>query len=233
MSQMHAADTVIEKLQDQVKTLVNRNWPDINQMLDDEGELKIAFGVTLTNRDTQTGEQADKSDRLKMTLAFAKRYTDSVECKLTDHPELPFPLNGPCHTPDSTIPTHDDDGYELADDVNLSSPGAVDAGQTPIGEALDAAVSKTEQPLLNIALDESGWTVKGLRTDVRVKAKKAGWSAPALSLFLDQYDALGDNLERCKDFVRPHTAGGQTTGESATEAEPAPQAEEPAEPVAS
>lgn len=217
-------EDVIAKMQEQSKILVNRKWLDIQRILEAEGEVKISLGTTLTMRDTEPGEQAEKSNRLRTTISFSERFTDSVECQLDGHPELNFSLSGPVHEPQK-FPTHDDDGNPVADDANLSSPGAVDAGTTPIGEALDQAAAGTVQPLLNITLDDPGWTVPGLRADVRLKAKKAKWSAPALNMFLGLIDECGDNLTKVKELVRPHTIAGQ-----GTRVAEAPVAEPPNEP---
>jgi hypothetical protein len=201
---MHAADIIIEKLQEHVKSLINLKYLEIREIIDGEGEIKLSFSATITDRETDPGEHAEKSDRIKTTLSFSIRSTATVESQLNEHPELPFPLNGPVHTPDSSIPIHDDDGHEIAHDVNLSSPAAENAGKTKLGDMLDQAASKLDQPLIHMAIDEPGWNFGGLRTEFRIKATKAKWTKAAISLMLDLLDQCDGNVDRAKETLRPH-----------------------------
>lgn len=222
---MHAADLIIEKLQDHVKSLINMKYPEIKEIIDTEGEIKLSFSATITDRETEPGEHAEKSDRVKTVLSFSIRSTAMIESQLNEHPELfdgegnakpPYPLNGPVHTP---LPETDEEGHGIASDANLSSPGAEDAGTTPLGDVLDQTAATQEQPLLNINLNEQGWNVGGLRTEFRVKAGKAKWIKPAISLIIDLLDKCEGNVERAKDILRPHTIAGQTP-EAAPATEP-------------
>jgi hypothetical protein len=61
----------------------------------------------------------------------------------------------------------------------VSSPGAEDAGETALGEVLDAATAKTKQPLVELNLDQPGWTAPGLILEFKMKAKDAGWPVTA------------------------------------------------------
>jgi hypothetical protein len=217
---MQAADVLL-KLIPLIEGLVNREWSEIDRILEKEGEIKVTFQATLNNRETAPGEQAEKSNLLRVNISFSERFTASAECELVSHPELPLSYGGPCHTPDLSLAGNDEDG-DIPVDANLSSPGAEDAGTTPIAEALDQAATETEQPLIrwddDEPLDQSGWTVGGLIAKFRYCAKRSKWTHAAVSLMADQLVAIAD-VEKIKETIRPHIAGAQPEEQVASEQE--------------
>lgn len=94
------AKEIVDKSREQVGQLIGRRLPDINRILGKEGEIKLSFGTTVTNRDAEPGAQADKDQRIKTTIAFAEKFTDSMESALDDptQPDLPLAANGDAAT---------------------------------------------------------------------------------------------------------------------------------------
>lgn len=77
------------------------------------------------------------------------------------------------------------------------------AGQTNIGDALNGAAVKTEQPQLVIGgfgLDD--WTGKGLLTAFVTGATNAGWSKASISAMRGQIKAM-DNVDAIKELLKP------------------------------
>jgi hypothetical protein len=218
---MQAADVIL-KLTPLIEGLVNREWTEIDRILDKEGEIKVTLQALLNNRETALGEQAEKSNLLRVNISFSERFTASAECELVSHPELPLSYSGPCHTPDLSLAGNDEEANEIEQDANLSSPGAEDAGTTPIAEALDQAATNTEQPLIrwddDEPLDQSGWTVGGLIAKFRYCAKRSKWTHAAVSLMADQLVAIAD-VEKIKETIRPHIAGAQSEEQVTSEQE--------------
>jgi hypothetical protein len=80
---------IVTKITEQVQLLIGRQWPDIQRIMDDgSGEIKLAIGVTITDRKSTPGEQADKDNRVRVTIAFAEKYSDSTETDLLDPNQL-------------------------------------------------------------------------------------------------------------------------------------------------
>lgn len=92
----------------------------------------------------------------------------------------------------------------IPDGANVTSRAAEAAGTVNLGDKLGEAAASSEAPKLSIMLDEPGWTAGGLRTEVRVKAKKAKWAETQIQLLLDVIDGCGGDLEKVKDSIRPH-----------------------------
>lgn len=87
------ADEVINKAPAQVCELLEKHWPEIEPLINEEGEVSVNFQTTITFKTTEPGEHADKSNRIKTTMSFSKRVTDSREAQLTkdtDQEELPL-----------------------------------------------------------------------------------------------------------------------------------------------
>lgn len=84
------AELLVEKISDQVKTLIGRNYPDIRSLLEADEEVKLSFGVSITDRKAEPGTHADKDNKIITTISFSKRHTDKIENSLPDpmQPEL-------------------------------------------------------------------------------------------------------------------------------------------------
>lgn len=195
---------ILAKIIEGVTTTFNRNWAGVREILEEDEEITVPFKITITNRDTEPGQQADKSQRVRVTMGYAKRHTDSVEYSLSDPDQGELPLNGPAHDPQPFI---DQFGDEVPEGVNVSSPGAEEAGTTSVGDVLDAAASVNEAPKVDIDLDEPGWTPGGLLTKFRVQAKAAGWKKPQTSVIVDLIKSAGTDLDAIKAILRNHVTG--------------------------
>ena len=92
MSTTETAEEIIEALREHVGVLVGRKWPEISRILDKDGEISISAKISVTKREPELGEHADKDDRVKTTISFAEKFTDSTESALEDpaQPELPL-----------------------------------------------------------------------------------------------------------------------------------------------
>lgn len=89
------AHTIAEKVGDQIRTLIGRNWRDIQDRIEDEtGEVKISFGVTITDRQAEEGTHASKDNRIATTISFAKKFSDKIESEIPDSNQPELPVNG-------------------------------------------------------------------------------------------------------------------------------------------
>lgn len=88
-------DAVARELAKQHRELMNRNWGEIQTLLEDDdsgNEVKLSFSTTLTNRAGEPGNVADKDSRIISTIAFSLgKKTDKIESSFPDpnQPELP------------------------------------------------------------------------------------------------------------------------------------------------
>jgi hypothetical protein len=82
------AEAVSAKAGEELQTLLLRNWPDILEYLEETKEIKIAACIAITNRPPSTGEQAAKDSRLKVTISFSKKHSDSMECPLPNPDQM-------------------------------------------------------------------------------------------------------------------------------------------------
>lgn len=118
---------------------------------------------------------------------------------------------GKAPAPIPNPPTFEDEEGNKFDPLKAQTPGGEDAGTTSLGTALDSAAVNTEQPLVSFpALDEPNWQAGGLIKAFEIAIKKAKWAKTAVSMFLDQLKACGDDVEAIKRLIRPQTIGGQT-----------------------
>lgn len=82
------ATAIADKIAEQVRTLVTRDWDKISEVLDEdqggEGEIKLSFGTMIRDRAATPGEQADKDNSLKTTMHFSSKFSDSIESALPD-----------------------------------------------------------------------------------------------------------------------------------------------------
>jgi len=85
------ASLITEKVAEEVKTLMARNWPQIKPIFVEDQGVKLSFKVDITNRESEPGEHADADKRVRVTIAFGVRHSDSIDAALPDptQPELP------------------------------------------------------------------------------------------------------------------------------------------------
>lgn len=81
------AHTIAEKAGDQIRTLLGRNWREISEILDDAdtgNEIKLACSITITDRVSAPGEHGEKDNRVKSSMSFAVKTSDSIESEIPD-----------------------------------------------------------------------------------------------------------------------------------------------------
>lgn len=117
---------------------------------------------------------------------------------------------GKTPAPIPPAPTFEDEEGNEFDPSKAQTPGGEDAGTTSVGDVLDSAVVKTDQPLVSFPdLDEPNWQAGGLIKAFEIVIKKAKWSKVAISMFLAQLRDCGEDVEAIKRLIRPQTIGGQ------------------------
>ena len=92
-NQPEAARDIVAITSEHVYTLVGRKWPEISRILEADEEITLTFKVQITKKgDAEPGEHADKANRLKTSLSFSERYTDTEDAELpdTEQPQLEF-----------------------------------------------------------------------------------------------------------------------------------------------
>lgn len=86
------AAAIADKIAEQVRTLILRNWgiitPILNEEEGGEGEIKLAFGTTISDRSATPGEEADKDNRIKTTLSFSAKHSDKIEAAIPDPDQM-------------------------------------------------------------------------------------------------------------------------------------------------
>lgn len=93
------ATAIADKIAEQVRTLITRDWDKISEVLDEDqggdGEIKLSFGTIIRDRAAMPGEQADKDNQLKTTMSFSTKFSDAIESKIPDptQPDLPGTKN--------------------------------------------------------------------------------------------------------------------------------------------
>lgn len=87
------ATAIADKIADQVRTLVTRDWGEISTVLIEnaDSEITLKFSTIIRDRPASPGEQAEKDNQIRTTMAFSTKFSDSIECPLPDpnQPELP------------------------------------------------------------------------------------------------------------------------------------------------
>lgn len=91
------AHVIAQKIGDQVQQLVERNWRDISEIIegDESGTIKVGFSTVINDRAPEPGTHADKDSRIKTTLSFAVKTSDSVESDIPDPAQTSLPLGAP------------------------------------------------------------------------------------------------------------------------------------------
>lgn len=256
MSSTHTAEEIITAAQNHIATLVSRKWPEIVRILEKEGEIAISAKIAVTAREATPGEHADKDNRVKTTVSFAEKFSDSTETALGESdqtelsfeeretsqgestpegrshagcPELPtgfvFVDDGEPEDADDLIYTADGEWHSLAQNPMVlytfrarpvganRAPTPEGAGVTNLGDALKAAASAADLPVVPIKLD-SGYPAAKSRGQFRKAARKAGWGEAAIDLIDGECAkaaaGVEDDIEagdRVRQLLAPHVLG--------------------------
>ena len=86
------ATLIVQKVGEELALLLGRNWSDIEDMLRDKQEISISAKIDISDRKAQPGEQASKDNRIRVSISFAKKFSDSMESAIPDPAQRDLPL---------------------------------------------------------------------------------------------------------------------------------------------
>lgn len=86
------AAAIAEKIAEQIKTLITRDWPEISAKLDEDqggdGEITLAFKTLIRDRSSAPGEESTKDNQIKSVLSFSTRFSDTIESAIPDPAQM-------------------------------------------------------------------------------------------------------------------------------------------------
>ena len=88
------ATLIVQKVGEELALLLGRNWSDIEDMLRDKQEISISAKIDISDRKAEPGTQATKDSRIKTTISFSKKYSDSCEVPIPDPAQGEMDLSG-------------------------------------------------------------------------------------------------------------------------------------------
>lgn len=213
---------IIKLTQGHIAILIGRNWDAINELLSENEEVALSAKIVITERTPEAGEHSDVDHRVKTTISFSKKVSDSTESALED------PSNAPLRCPhDRTL---DEYCPECSTGVFVPQPEVVDPERFPetgdtaretreakaviehaaqpigtsVGAKLDQAAVKTKAPQFVLDLAKDDWTVVSLMKKVRIASKAAGWDATQISALADilkKTTGVNGMVETLRPFV--------------------------------
>ena len=86
------ANLIVTKVGEELALLLGRNWSDIEDMIRDKQEITINAKIDISDRKAQPGEVASKDSRIKTTISFSKKFSDSCEVPIPDPNQTEMPL---------------------------------------------------------------------------------------------------------------------------------------------
>jgi hypothetical protein len=187
------AKDIAEKGGVQFSTLLGRNWPEVSAIIAEEGEINLHASFKITLRDAESGNHADKDRRIKTTLSFSKKHSDSVEDTIADpdQPELPLAEEIVPQPPpvDFAIST---DSYVLAEGFD----GAIRAKLiiAAAGARIDRVPCNLPHPE-SIVADDDAEKISLLWKSFKASAREAKWTHPMVVVIKDLIDAVKTPLE--------------------------------------
>lgn len=91
------AQLIADKVAEQVRTLITRDWPEINAILDEkeggEGEINLSFKTLIRDRAATPGEEAAKDNQLRTVMSFSTKFSDSLESEIPNQNQPDLPRN--------------------------------------------------------------------------------------------------------------------------------------------
>lgn len=90
------AQQVADEVARQHHELTNRNWAQIQDTMngDEDGEVKLTFATTITNRRAEDGNQASKDSRIVTTMSFSLgKKSDKIESAFPDPAQMELPVD--------------------------------------------------------------------------------------------------------------------------------------------
>lgn len=116
------AREIISLSQNHLNALIGRNWPAMAEILEDEEEITLSLKLVATNRSAAEGEHADVDHRLKTTISFSKKFSDSIDAALSDPSQPELPLDG---TVEIIAPSKQELFAKLTEEIGALMPGGV------------------------------------------------------------------------------------------------------------
>lgn len=90
------AAAVAAEISKQHRDLTIRTWPDIQRLLDEDGEIKVSFSTTLTNRKAEEGTVAAKDSRIATVVTFSLgKLSEKIESGFPDPDQMELGEQGP------------------------------------------------------------------------------------------------------------------------------------------
>lgn len=86
------ANLIVTKVGEELALLLGRNWSEIEEMLHDKQEIGISAKIDITDRKPTPGETASKDSRIKVTISFSKKFSDSMESPIPNPDQIEMPL---------------------------------------------------------------------------------------------------------------------------------------------
>lgn len=86
----HTAAEVITLANGHIAILLGRNWPAIEELLSESEEVAVNAKIVITERTPEAGEHSDVDHRVKTTISFSKKVSDSTESALEDPSNAPL-----------------------------------------------------------------------------------------------------------------------------------------------
>lgn len=243
MSSTHTAEEIITAAQEHIATLVSRKWPEVSRILEKDGEIAIGAKFAISSGEVKTTlsfsekfsdstETAlGESDQTELNLTSNGEFMGSDGQRgPQERPKLPDGFvfvvdDGEPEDVDDLIFAGDNEWHSLAQNPMMlftfrarpvgaiRPPVPEGAGVTNLGDALKAAASGLDLPIVPIKLD-SGYPAAKSRGQFRKAAKKAGWPEAAIDLLDDECAkaaaGVEDDIEagdRVRQLLKPHVLG--------------------------
>lgn len=215
---IHPAKAVCDAATNHLETLIRRHWDELGDLLEDAEEVTVSAKIVITSRDPEIGEHPDKDNRVKTTISFSKKVSDSMDSALNDprQPELDLdsrPVNTIAPAEPRTIHPHavtaEDNGDGTGKVVASFSVGTGGLVTSLADKLAQAAAGK---PLPRVKVDfPDGFNSNKYRSLFRKAAKKQGWPEVCIDIIEDVADeaawadATTENPARALDVLRAHS----------------------------
>lgn len=243
MTETTDSQTIIQLAQGHLSILIGRNWEAISELLSESEEVTVSAKIVITERTPEAGEHSDVDHRVKTTISFSKKVSDSTESALEDPSNAPLTcphgktLDAYCDEcsggvfsgkePEPVNPERFPETGDSARDVQEAAAVIQDAAQ-PIGTSIADKLAQAAQgvDLAPVVIDfPEGFTGDKYRALWRKAAKKQGWPFACIDLIDDIAETTAldntaptDAAQRVLDVLKAHSIDAATHEEAAERA---------------
>lgn len=196
MTTTETAEEIITAGQEHLRTLIGRKWPEISRIIDKDGEITIAAKIAVTAREPEPGKHADKDNRVKTTISFAEKFSDSTESALEDPSQPELPLATKIAATDVT--EQFTDGEEV--DTELTQEEMDDAAAQAEAEQGTEGLPKIAFLANELTLADANRFAK----EFKRAAKAAEWPQEKIDIMrntLAQFDSIVEMQECLKPYI--------------------------------